>query len=163
MTSLATVVTAYAAGVICLAGVAHQAGWLHSAAAAVKAGRRRRPGRHRAVGLSTAQRAGTSASYVEAHRPLPALTSVLEFPDLTGDVAPLCPPMYPPLVEGYAHRLGAGRYAHLGPEELDTTNDRLLRLRGIGQRPAVDLAALRVRDSVPTVGAVDDEWLEVAA
>jgi hypothetical protein len=158
MTATFAAVVVWVTGVVCLAGQLHQLR------------RRPAPGRHRAPGRMTrraeaALRAGTEDArhrhiqHQQLRAGVPVLAPVPMFLD---DVAPLCPPMYPPLVDGYAHRLGAGRYAHLSPGELDTTNDRLL--RRIGVKPVVDLAALRVRGAVPTVREVDDEWyVEVAS
>lgn len=96
----------------------------------------RKPGRHRAGRLSTLEQTMSTESWLAATRP-----------------------MYPP-VGRYEHKAGVGRYAHLRTEELDTTNDRMLKLRErrLGPAPEVDLQALRVRGAVPTVGEIDDEW-----
>lgn len=144
---------AYAAGIICMLGELTKP----------------RVGRHRAVGLSTMELVAEAklARLVDYRLEEPTTPMELVRSEIFGDEAPLCPPMYPPIGarEGYAHRLGAGRYAHLGTEELDTTNDRLIRLRGrrLGPAPEVDLQALRVRGAVPTVAEIDDEWLSELA
>jgi len=82
--------------------------------------RRSYTGRHRAArGQSTSQVKCRSASDVEAQRWLAELTVPLE----------LVPVAELPAV---APKAGVGRYAHLRPEELDTTAERELRLAELG-------------------------------
>lgn len=133
---------AYIAGIVCLLGVGAQA-------------RKRKPGRHRATGPSTLELATQSGSWLATLVPVAVL-----------DVAPICPPMYPPIGDRYAHKSGVGRYAHLRIDELNATAERKLRLADFEQArraQVVDLVALRVRGAVPTVAEVDDEWLAAVA
>lgn len=61
-------------------------------------------------------------------------------------------------VDDYRHRVGAGRYAHLRPAELDAAADRAQRLAEFhARRQPVDLAAVRVGP----FGAPEtaDEWI----
>lgn len=147
MTPLQAFLAAYVPGIICVTG---------TVAPLIAQARRRKPGRHRATGQSTDQQMRRTPGYVNATHPIPATPAPLEFPHLheaTTDIAPLCPPMRP-----VWNSSGVGRYAHLRIEELDATAEQKLRRRGLGETPVVDLQALRVRGSVPTVAEVDDEW-----
>lgn len=141
----------YAAGIVCMLGQLH--GLIQ-----------RTPGRHRAGGrmswpAAIALRAEIEVSKIRYAR-FQQLRDQRTFPPFAPipslvDEAPTQP------IRAYAHNLGAGRYAHLRIEELTATAERKLRLADFEERrrgQVVDLAALRVRGSVPTVVEVDDEW-----
>lgn len=148
---------AYAAGIVAFTEIA---------VPLIALARKRPAGRHRARGRMSwsaeiALRASNEVSRIRKYR-FRELVAEAPGPAFL-DVAPLCPPMYPPIGdrEGYAHRLGVGRYAHLSPGELDATAERKLRIADFEQarrEQVVNLAALRVRGGVPTVAEVDDEW-----
>ena len=73
-------------------------------------------GRHRAAGASTSRLAMESASYLASLVVPPEVVPVAEVPI----VAP---------------QLGAGRYAHLRTDELDSTAERMLLLNELGIAP----------------------------
>lgn len=163
MTALNAFAVMYTAGLVCLAGIVAQA-------------RRRPAGRHRAAGLSTAEQAMRSPSFIAAQEPIPALATVVHEDErdveLTTHIDTLTLPVYgcdpPPGPTPDAYR-------QLGPTRAMAAMESMRRRskairaayptgehRHLGPKPVVDLQALRVRGSVPTVAEVDDDWYAAA-